>query len=140
MSHHTRYTDFPQGDQHQRHMSMGSDAFGYGHSPQNQSQDNLLSGFGSPSAYAQPRTRSPLGTLAAHSRPGSTNQLSGFQTQGVSNDAITMAIRECLNEVDLDTVTKKQLKALAEQKLQCQLPGDKRAFLDSQIDLELANM
>ena len=42
--------------------------------------------------------------------------------------------------VDLDTVTKKQLKALAEQKLQCQLTGDRRTFLDSQIDFELANM
>jgi chitin synthase len=42
--------------------------------------------------------------------------------------------------VDLDTVTKKQLKALAEQKLQCQLVGDRRTFLDSQIDFELANM
>ena len=33
-----------------------------------------------------------------------------------------------------------QLKALAEQKLQCQLTGDRRTFLDSQIDFELANM
>jgi chitin synthase len=40
----------------------------------------------------------------------------------------------------LDTVTKKQLKALAEQKLQCQLVGDRRVFLDSQIDAELASM
>ena len=74
------------------------------------------------------------------SRPGSTNQLAGFQSQGPTNEAITLAIRECLGEVDLDNVTKKQLKALAEQKLQCQLSGEKRAFLDSQIDFELANM
>jgi chitin synthase len=142
MSHMSRYTDNPQqAEPHQRLMSMGSDAFGYGHSPQNQSQDNLLGGGSySPGMYQTQRTRSPLGTLNPHSRPGSMNQLSGFQTQGVSNDSITMAIRECLNEVDLDTVTKKQLKALTEQKLQCQLPGDKRAFLDSQIDFELANM
>jgi chitin synthase len=54
--------------------------------------------------------------------------------------ALQLLLRECLAEVDLDTVTKKQLKALAEQKLQCQLAGDKRAFLDHQIDFELANM
>ena len=51
-----------------------------------------------------------------------------------------MAIRECLTEVDLDNVTKKQLKALAEQKLQCQLSGDKKAFLDFEIDRQLAEM
>ncbi|EGP90436.1 unnamed protein product [Zymoseptoria tritici ST99CH_1A5] len=138
----SRYTEAPyQAEQHQRLMSMGSNAL---YSPQNFSQDNLLLGGGAHSPnnmmYDQQRTRSPMGTLAAHSRSGSTNQLSGFQTQGVSNEAITVAIRECLNEVDLDTVTKKQLKALTEQKLQVQLPGDKRAFLDSQIDYELANM
>jgi len=90
------------------------------------------------------RSRSPYASQGAFpSRPGSTNQLnhlSGFQTQGPTNEAITLAIRECLGEVDLDNVTKKQLKALAEQKLQCQLPPEKRAFLDSQIDFELANM
>ena len=88
----------------------------------------------------QQRALSPYGAGAAHSRPASTNDLAGFVTQGPSNESIANAIRECLAEVDLDTVTKKQLKALAEQKLQCQLTGDRRTFLDSQIDFELANM
>ncbi|KAK0304309.1 hypothetical protein LTR82_017255, partial [Friedmanniomyces endolithicus] len=77
------------------------------------------------------------------SRPASTNNLatlSGFQTQGPSNEAIGSAIRECLLEVDMDSVTKKQVKALVEQKMQCQLVGEKRAYLDAQIDVELANM
>ena len=101
----------------------------------------------SPHMYQDARSPSAFNQHGFPSRPGSTNplqshlsSLSGFQSQGPTNESITQAIRECLNEVDLDTVTKKQLKALAEQKLQCQLVGDKRAYLDSQIDFELANM
>ena len=43
-------------------------------------------------------------------------------------------------EVDLDTVTKKQVRALVEQRLQVEITGEKRTFLDRQIDAELANM
>ena len=133
-----RYTDTPQPmDQQSRLMSMGGMSDQYQTSSRHQSRDNLLSMQSPP----LDRSRSPYASQGAFpSRPGSTNQLSGFQTQGPSNESITLAIRECLGEVDLDHVTKKQLKALAEQKLQCQLSGDKRAFLDAQIDFELANM
>lgn len=127
-----RYTDSPQA-MDQRHMSMASELMSpmqYG--SRVQSQDNLLA-LHSPGFD---RARSPF----AGSRPASTNNLSAFTTQGPTNELITQAIRECLSEVDLDSVTKKQLKALAEQKLQCQLQGEKRNFLDSQIDFELANM
>jgi len=148
-----RYTDHPGmattgAEQQQRLMSMGgmSDRFG-ARTPAHQSRDNLLAtgGMQSPPVYGGQdvggRARSPMQQSAFYgSRPGSTNQLSGFQQQGPSNENITMAIRECLGEVDLDHVTKKQLKALAEQKLQCQLVGERRAFLDSQIDFELASM
>lgn len=169
-SHLSRYTDnplqqqqqyqqqFPQkyqqtpgsaDPQHNRLMSMGSlpdynqqqqqQQF---YHPRNPSQDNLLSTYGLqspplPQQYA-PRARSPLN--ASTSRPQSTANMPGFQTQGPTNEAITQAIQECLAEVDLDSVTKKQLKALAEQKLQCQVTGERRAFLDGQIDYELANM
>ncbi|KAK5121688.1 hypothetical protein LTR85_004860 [Meristemomyces frigidus] len=146
-STYSRYTDNPnQMEQHSRLMSMGgmSDQYQqpqYG-SPRHQSQDNLT-GLRSPQPY-QDRARSPLNQqYGGYSRPASTNNLttlSGFQTQGPPNDAITQAIRECLGEVDMDSVTKKQVKALVEAKLQCQLTGDKRAFLDAQIDFELANM
>ncbi|KAK3699735.1 hypothetical protein LTR37_016340 [Vermiconidia calcicola] len=132
-----RYTDTPNQMEQSRLMSMGGMSDQYQNSSRHQSRDNLL-GMGSPPIY-QDRARSPL-QYGQQSRPGSTNQLSGFQTQGPTNESITQAIRECLNEVDLDKVTKKQLKALTEQKLQCQLPGDKKAFLDAQIDFELANM
>ena len=138
-----RYTDSPNHMEQSRLMSMGGMSEHYQNSSRHQSKDNLLS-MQSPPMYSE-RANSPMGF--GQSRPGSTNRLnshysglSAFQSQGPTNEAITQAIRECLNEVDLDNVTKKQLKALAEQKLQCQLSPDKRAFLDAQIDFELANM
>ncbi|KAK4506134.1 hypothetical protein PRZ48_004099 [Zasmidium cellare] len=157
-SHMTgRYTDHPQAQEQQRLMSMGGMSDQYGqpspYSPRQQSQENLMGGMTSPTFGQQGRARSPLGHYnnpynsgVGLSRPGSTNpnqhlsSMSGFQTQGPTNESITMAIRECLTEVDLDNVTKKQLKALAEQKLQCQLNGDKKAFLDFEIDRQLAEM
>jgi chitin synthase len=137
----SRYTDHPM--EHNRLMSMGgvSDQYHNG-SPRHQSNDSLNApgGMRSPPLY-QDRSRSPLGQpYGAYSRPGSTNNLAGFQTQGPTHENITLAIRECLAEVDMNTVTKKQVKALVEQKLQCQLQGDKRAYMDEQIDVELANM
>jgi chitin synthase len=50
------------------------------------------------------------------------------------------AIQACLAEVDLDSVTKKQVRALVEQRLQTELVGEKKVFLDRAIDNELANM
>lgn len=160
-SHLSRYTDNPlQQQQYQqqyqqqqqmpggmdpqsRLMSMASLPQNYAphdpsvYSPRNPSQDNLLyNPVSSPPLPQHSRTRSQGYT----SRPQSTNNLAGFQTQGPTNEAITSAIRECLAEVDLDSVTKKQLKALAEQKLQCQLSGERKGYLDGQIDWELANM
>lgn len=137
----SRYTDTPTPlEQQSRLMSMGALSDHYQtSSSRHQSRDNLLSMASPPLDTA--RSRSPYASQAAFpSRPGSTNQLAGFQSQGPSNEAITLAVRECLGEVDLDSVTKKQLKALAEQKLQCQLAGERRAFLDAQIDFELAAM
>lgn len=94
--------------------------------PMSASQDDLL------------RSKSGMSL----SRPVSHMSLgaAGSQASGPSEAAITSAIQQCLMDVDLDTVTKKQLKALTEQRLQCQLVGDKRTFLDSQIDHELASM
>ncbi|SPO05886.1 probable chitin synthase [Cephalotrichum gorgonifer] len=60
---------------------------------------------------------------------------------GGPDDAVVVdAIQSVLREVDLDTVTKKQVRALVEQRLQTELTGEKRAFMDRQIDHELANM
>ncbi|KAK4158101.1 glycosyltransferase [Chaetomidium leptoderma] len=59
---------------------------------------------------------------------------------GPDDGAIVEAIQSVLGEVDLDTVTKKQVRALVEQRLQTELAGERRTFMDRQIDNELANM
>lgn len=97
------------------------------------STDNLIAMQSPP-----PRqSRSPLGH--AGSRPISTIDFRGTNN-GPDDGAIVEAIRNCLAEVNLDSVTKKQVRALVEQRLQIELIGEKKAFLDQQIDAELANM
>lgn len=59
---------------------------------------------------------------------------------GSSDAAIIEAIQAVLRDVDLDTVTKKQVRALVEQRLQTELVGERRTFVDKQIDRELENM
>ncbi|KAI1386250.1 glycosyltransferase family 2 protein [Hypoxylon trugodes] len=59
---------------------------------------------------------------------------------GPDDGMIIEAIQSVLREVDLDTVTKKQVRALVEQRLQTELSGERKSFLDRQIDNELANM
>jgi chitin synthase len=59
---------------------------------------------------------------------------------GPTDVAIIETIQAVLNEVDLDTVTKKQVRALVEQRLQTELVGERRTFMDRQIDRELENM
>jgi chitin synthase len=75
------------------------------------------------------------------SRPQSTMDFRTVGTVGPPDHAIVEAIRAVLAEVDLDSVTKKQVRALVEQRLQSEVPaGDRKAFLDHAIDDELANM
>ncbi|KAJ5662205.1 uncharacterized protein N7477_009821 [Penicillium maclennaniae] len=142
MSHFSRYTDLPQmGGGHaapaSRPMSVAN-LGGYQDHPGHQSRhslgvvstDNLLAG----------RARSPMAQYPP-SRPASTAfDFRAASGSGPDEGSITEAIRGCLAEVDLDTVTKKQVRVLVEQRLQTSLAGDKRAFLDRQIDHELANM
>ncbi|KAK5998210.1 Chitin synthase 6 [Cladobotryum mycophilum] len=82
--------------------------------------------------------RSTMGTEAMRS-----NASFDFQTGGTaasSDIAIVDAIQAVLREVDLDTVTKKQVRALVEQRLQTELVGERRTFMDKQIDRELESM
>jgi len=102
--------------------------------PTVQSNDNLIAMQSPPMR----QSRSPLGGYSA-SRPMSTVDFRGL-SNGPDDIAITEAIRSCLAEVDLDSVTKKQVRALVEQRLQTELVGERRTFLDQQIDTELANM
>lgn len=135
LSSFSRYTDMPLQPGHQsRNLSVGN--LSQFQDPSNrhsvglmQSTDNLL-------GVPRPNSRSPVGGYT--SRPQSAFDFRG--SGGPDEMAITDAIRSCLAEVDLDTVTKKQVRALVEQRLQATLTGDKRAFLDRQIDQELANM
>ncbi|KAI2922996.1 CAZyme family GT2 [Aspergillus niger] len=132
MSSLTRYTDQPFASGHMASRSLGNlsqvpDGMTNRHSVGlMQSTENLL---------GRPNSRSPVGGI---SRPVSAFDFRG--SGGPDEGAITEAIRACLAEVDLDTVTKKQVRALVEQRLQTTLMGDKRTFLDRQIDHELANM
>lgn len=135
LSSFSRYTDMPLQPGHQtRTLSVGN--LSQLQDPTNrhsvglmQSTDNLL-------GVPRPNSRSPVGGYT--SRPQSAFDFRG--SGGPDEMAITDAIRSCLAEVDLDTVTKKQVRALVEQRLQATLTGDKRAFVDRQIDHELANM
>lgn len=158
MSSYSRYTDHP--DQYHSRLQSMSESGQYSPQFSRQNSTQLLGGHpsqtdllapqlspGLHAGYGIPRQRSPLGAAGAHnanaaSRPASTIALGpgGYQTSGVNEADISDAVRECLREVDLDTVTKKQLKALAEQKLQSQLDVGKRQFLDTEIDRQLAEM
>ncbi|PGH18321.1 hypothetical protein AJ80_04499 [Polytolypa hystricis UAMH7299] len=144
MSSFSRYTDQPLGRQ-QAHMSIGN----LSHYQDNSANASRLSGFGLPGGDShlgvtqRQSMRSPLvgGAAGLTSRPSST--MIDFRTpptSGPDEITITEAIRSCLAEVDLDSVTKKQVRALVEQRLQTTLTGDKKTFLDRQIDTELANM
>ncbi|KAH6676274.1 chitin synthase-domain-containing protein [Halenospora varia] len=124
------YQDYPQ--QHSQRPSM----------VMMPSSDNLL---GSPSP-GFPRNQSAMGFTGGartpmHDMPRPASQFD-FQRGNAGPDdmMIVEAIQACLREVDLDTVTKKQVRALVEQRLQTELTGDRRTFLDRMIDSELANM
>jgi chitin synthase len=84
-------------------------------------------------------SRSPLNPESV-SRPASQFDFRGEGVRGPDDGMIIEAIQGCLREVDLDSVTKKQVRALVEQRLQTELVGERRTFLDRMIDQELANM
>jgi chitin synthase len=82
--------------------------------------------------------RPPLGQGSGHQSMVSFDFQRG--NAGPDDGMIVEAIQSVLREVDLDTVTKKQVRALVEQRLQTELAGERRTFMDRQIDNELANM
>jgi len=111
------------------------------------STDNLLAGSPSPNMYPsqsqsrlgfQGGARTPMSHEAAMRPPSQFDFQRG--NAGPDDLMIVEAIQACLREVDLDTVTKKQVRALVEQRLQTELVGERRTFLDRMIDTELANM
>jgi chitin synthase len=80
--------------------------------------------------------RSPMGLEA----PSTSNFDFQRGNAGPDDQTIVDAIQSCLREVDLDNVTKKQVRALVEQRLQTELVGERRTYMDRMIDAELALM
>jgi chitin synthase len=70
---------------------------------------------------------------------GPVNFMDGPKT-GPSDAEIAAAVRECLAEVDIERFTKKQLVALVELKLQCQVAGERKKVLERWIDVELERL
>ncbi|KAI0425560.1 class V chitin synthase [Xylaria sp. FL1042] len=150
MSRHSTYGENPMHRQSttsfgdiQRASSPYQDAAHPGYRP---SMSNLRAVSNSPQYDAHRVSSAPLG-VAGESRPalGQGHQsTASFDFQrgntGPDDGMIIEAIQAVLREVDLDTVTKKQVRALVEQRLQTELVGEKRTFMDRQIDNELANM
>lgn len=137
------YQDFPQTTSHRPSMI---------HLPQ--STENLLSptpppigGGPSPNRLSHMQSRASIGFIGGARSPfhqGADVPVATFDfqrgNQGPDDSMILEAIQTCLREVDLDSVTKKQVRALVEQRLQTELVGERRTFLDRTIDTELANM
>ncbi|KAI1626201.1 chitin synthase [Exophiala viscosa] len=123
-------------------MSLGSAARLKSPSPNHYYQDNQRSPYQSGYPGMQQSMSRPSLLGMASSRPAST--VMDFRTvpsAGPGDQEIVESIRAVLSEVDLETVTKKQVRALVEQRLQCEVPvGERRQFLDRAIDNELANM
>lgn len=108
MTSMSRLTDYPQASSHSatasRHMSVGN-LSAYQDNPALSSRHSLGLMQSSENLLAASRSRSPLSQFP--SRPAST--AFDFRAgSGPDEIAITEAIRHCLSEVDLDTVTKKQ--------------------------------
>ncbi|KAF3937432.1 hypothetical protein ABW19_dt0208553 [Dactylella cylindrospora] len=124
------YSDFKSVSPN-RAMSMGGDYWqDGGNGPR---EGNLLS------PQPSPGFQRALSGYAG-SRPASS--VLDFQRayNGPDEATIIEVVKDCLNAVDLDSVTKKQVRALVEQRLQTELTGEKRKFLDAQIDIQLAQM
>lgn len=143
----TPYTDNPALANRQSMMSMGG-GLARTHTPFQ--GDHLRSMSGTPPTtlgIPSSNTNNRMSTFsAAPSRLGLHNDMStgsfgaGIGNNGPDDAAIIEAIQAVLREVDLDSVTKKQVRALVEQRLQTELVGERKAFMDRWIDNELANM
>ena len=144
----TQFRDQPMSvhGRNQSMLSLGSQPHMGMKSPSPIPYQDVHSPAGGRSPYA-----SGMGMPMSQSRPSllnfdserraSTMDFRTVRGAGPSDEEIVECIRLVLAEVDLDSVTKKQVRALVEQRLQCEVPaGDRRAFLDRAIDDTLASM
>lgn len=126
------YSDFPQRTSVMHTRGLSNLTPSPGLSP------GLSPGFG-----GMNRSSSAMSFGRGHEATRSTTSFDFNNAAGgiMSSDAaIVEAIQSVLQGVDLDTVTKKQVRALVEQRLQTELVGERRTFVDKQIDRELENM
>ncbi|KAI1244141.1 hypothetical protein MGN70_014010 [Eutypa lata] len=132
------YQDHP-GNPHSRQPSMSNLRSVANVSPQFQQQHENPNMYRASAATPglSTGTRTPMG-MRGHQSMASFDFQRG--NQGPDDETIAATIQAVLRDVDLDSVTKKQLRALVEQRLQTELVGERRAFMDGQIDHELANM
>ncbi|KAK8011457.1 chitin synthase [Apiospora arundinis] len=101
-----------------------------------------------PGGHMHRQSQATLGYTGGHrsalGHHGGHQSMASFDFQrgnaGPDDGMILESIQSVLREVDLDTVTKKQVRALVEQRLQTELVGERRTYMDRQIDNELANM
>ncbi|EFY85338.1 class VII chitin synthase [Metarhizium acridum CQMa 102] len=152
-----QYHDAPASIRRQSMMSLGTQMQDmhrsqspYQDFPTNRGSVMNLRGQGSmtPSlGMAGNRASSAIGFTGGHRPPMGPDAMqstTSFDFQrghvGADDAAIVEAIQSVLHEIDLDTVTKKQVRALVEQRLQTELTGERRTFMDRQIDRELENM
>ncbi|KAM0472860.1 hypothetical protein ACHAPX_008537 [Trichoderma viride] len=126
------YSDFPQRTSVMHTRGLSNLTPSPGLSP------GLSPGFG-----GMNRSSSAMSFGRGHEATRSTTSFDFNGAAGgiMSSDAaIVEAIQSVLQGVDLDTVTKKQVRALVEQRLHTELVGERRTFVDKQIDRELENM
>ncbi|QPH04454.1 hypothetical protein C2857_001464 [Epichloe festucae Fl1] len=152
-----QYYDAPGSTRRQSMMSLGTQIHDiqrgpspYQDLPANRGSMMNLRGQGNLTpgpVMAGNRASSVMGYVGGHRPPmghEATQSTTSFDFQrghvGADDTAIVEAIQSVLREVDLDTVTKKQVRALVEQRLQTELVGERRTFMDRQIDRELENM
>ncbi|RTE81575.1 hypothetical protein BHE90_003899 [Fusarium euwallaceae] len=84
------------------------------------------------------RTQSGLGltTPRTLSRLGAVEQ----RDTHLSNEVISASIKWTLREADLDTITKRQVRAIVERRLDTELSGDQLVFFGRELDRQLGEM
>ncbi|KAM0425501.1 hypothetical protein ACHAPT_009290 [Fusarium lateritium] len=83
-------------------------------------------------------TRSGLGftTPRTMSPPGAAER----SESGLSNAVISASVKWTLGEANLDTITKRQVRAIVERRLDVELSGEQLAFFSRELDRQLQEM
>ncbi|KAF4125278.1 chitin synthase [Geosmithia morbida] len=140
MSH---YQDHPTMQNRQSMMSMGT-----GIHDNNRSQSPYQDHVATQPSMSKRLSTGTLGFAGGRRSPMMPDAMQSTQSfdfqrergSGPDDNTIIECIQSIMAEVDLDTVTKKQLRAFVEQRLQTELNGERRTFLDKQIDQELQKL